>query len=276
VTIQEAIHEASQSIARRDAETLLLHLLKKDRAWLFTHADEPLPPDLQAALATLVSRRAAHEPLQYLTGVQEFYGLSLRVTPATLIPRPETEHLVEAVLDWAGKLAPNQQAGLKIVDVGTGTGAIAIALTANLPQASVAACDLSLAALAIAKENAASLGFGDRITFSRSDLLAVYGGDTFDAIVSNPPYIPVGDSPGMQPEVRDFEPHSALFAGDDGLEVYRRLIPQAHAALRPGGLLAMEFGFGQRDALAALLQDWKDVQFIDDYAGIPRVVLAEK
>jgi release factor glutamine methyltransferase len=272
VTVQEAIQEASRTIDRRDVETLLLHLLQRDRAWLFTHTDEPLSAGLQTALTALVTRRGAHEPLQYLTGVQEFYGLSLCVTPATLIPRPETEHLVEAVLEWAQR----QPSMIKIVDVGTGTGAIALALAAHLPQAGIAACDHSLAALDIARENATNLTLGGRIAFSCSDLLAAYAGDTFDVIVSNPPYVPVGDAPGMQPEVRDFEPHSALFAGDDGLEVYRRLIPQAHAALRPGGLLAMEFGFGQRDALAALLRNWNDVRFIDDYAGIPRIILAER
>ena len=119
-------------------------------------------------------------------------------------------------------------------------------------------------------------GLGERLRFAHSDLLAAYGGITFDAIVSNPPYIPASDAAEMQLEVRDFEPHSALFAGDDGLEVYRRLIPQAHAALRPGGLLAMEFGFGQRDSLATLLLSWKNVRFLDDYAGIPRIALADR
>jgi release factor glutamine methyltransferase len=272
VTVQEAIAEAAQHITRRDAETLLLHLLQKDRVWLFTHAADPLPEKQQAALAALTARRAAHEPLQYLTGTQEFYGLALQVTPATLIPRPETELLVEAVLDWA----KGQPSPLKLVDIGTGTGAIALALATHLPHAEITACDLSPAALAVAQQNAASLGLGNCIRFTNSDLLAAYSGDTFDAIVSNPPYIPNGDAAEMQLEVRDFEPHSALFAGDDGLEVYRRLIPQAHAALRPGGLLAMEFGFGQRDSLAALLLLWKNVRFLDDYAGIPRVALAER
>jgi release factor glutamine methyltransferase len=198
------------------------------------------------------------------------------VTRDTLIPRPETEHLVEAVLDWSRTQAPMA----RIVDVGTGTGAIALALAKHLPDAGVFACDISAAALAVARENAERLGLAGRVAFRQSDLLAAYrleGGDgLFDAVVSNPPYVPSGDAEAMQPEVRDHEPHLALFAGDDGLDVYRRLIVEAHALLREDGLLAMEIGHGQREALAALLSGWKDVRFIDDYAGIPRVAFAIK
>jgi release factor glutamine methyltransferase len=263
VTVQQAISAASPPIARRDAETLLLHLLRQGRAWLFTHADEELGEELRVEFFALVARRAAREPLQYLTDTQEFYGLALKVTPATLIPRPETELLVEAVLAWAAQ----QPQPVALIDVGTGTGAIALAIAAHLPQAQVVAC-------AVAQQNALSLGLEWRVRFAESDLLAAYGGVRFDVVVSNPPYIPAGDAAEMQPEVRDFEPHTALFAGSDGLEVYRRLIPQAKAALRPGGLLAMEFGYGQREALAELLTGWEEVRFLDDYAGIPRVVLA--
>jgi release factor glutamine methyltransferase len=191
------------------------------------------------------------------------------VTPATLIPRPETEHLVEAVLAWANE-RPNP---LRLLDVGTGTGAIAIALAKHLPTAILTACDLSPDALAIAEENARN--HHATIRFALSDLLAAFPGETFDAIVSNPPYIPTGDAAEIQPEVRDFEPHSALFAGHDGLAVYRRLIVEAQSALTPDGLLAMEIGHGQHDAIHELLQGWHDVRFFDDYAGIPRVVLAE-
>jgi release factor glutamine methyltransferase len=166
-----------------------------------------------------------------------------------------------------------------MLDVGTGTGAIAIALAKHLPHAEVIACDLSPAALEVAKENAAMNQVALR--FTESDLLAAFApeiadGLLFDAVVSNPPYIPDGDAAEMQPEVVAYEPHSALFAGTDGLEIYRRLIPQAHAVLRDGGLLAMEIGFGQRDALVVLLRDWVDVKFLNDYANIPRVVLATK
>jgi release factor glutamine methyltransferase len=275
MTLQQAMNEASARIARRDAQMLLGFVLQHDQAWLLAHTTDALPPEKYEEFQDLVNRRAAHEPLQYLTGTQEFYGLPLRVTRDTLIPRPETEHLVEAVLAWAATQPQPQH----ILDIGTGTGAIAIALAKHLPQATVTACDLSAAALAIAKENA--LNNNVTIRFVESDLLQAFTTETatdfcFDIIASNPPYIPTSDATDMQPEVRDYEPHNALFAGDDGLAIYTRLIPQAHNALRDGGLLAMEIGFGQRDSLAVLLQAWNDVHFIDDYAGIPRVVLATK
>lgn len=287
MTLREAISEASARIARRDAETLLLHVLRQhiadaDRAWLLAHSDEPLREEDLTKLHALTARRAAQEPLQHLTGEQEFYGLALRVTPDTLIPRPETEHLVEAVLLWATQF--HDERTLRIVDVGTGTGAIAIALATHLAGAEFLALDTSAAALAVAEENARAHGCGERIRFLRSDLLAALSpdeaGGPIDAIVSNPPYVALNEAAALQPEVAGFEPHAALFAGDDGLAVYRRLIPQAHAALRPGGLLALEFGFGQREALHSLLtlppNCWEKVRFLDDYAGIPRVALAER
>lgn len=275
MTLHTALAEASTQIARRDAETLLAHLLERDRAWVFAHPEAELDPEQKDAFRELTSRRAAHEPLQYLTGQQEFYGLLLRVTPDTLIPRPETELLVEAVLGWAAL-----QAGpLRILDVGTGTGAIALALATHLPAAEIVACDLSAAALAVARDNAERLDLAARVSFVQSDLLDALtpeldAGGLFDAIVSNPPYVPSVDAVTMQPEVVDHEPHLALFAGTDGLEVYRRLIPEAKVALRPGGLLAMEFGFGQCEALGDLLEGWDDLRFQDDYAAIPRIVLA--
>jgi release factor glutamine methyltransferase len=272
MTLQQALNHASKRILRRDAELLLAHALHRDRTWLFLHQDRELAPTDLATFQSFVDRRAAHEPLQYITGTQEFFGLPLQVTPATLIPRPETEHLVETVLAWAASQPPD----LRILDVGTGTGTIALALASRLPSARIFAVDLSPEALEVARNNAAHLALDKRITFQHSDLLQAFAAaPQFHAIVSNPPYIPAGDASEMQPEVRDFEPHTALFAGDDGLEVYRRLIPQAESALSPGGLLAMEFGFGQRDELAHLLAGWKNVRFVDDYAGIPRVVLAE-
>jgi release factor glutamine methyltransferase len=282
MTLHTAIAEASTQITRRDAETLLAHLLSHDRAWVFAHPEAELDSDQIEAFRELTSRRAAHEPLQYLTGLQEFYGLPLRVTPDTLLPRPETELLVEAVLGWAS----TQSKALRMLDVGTGTGAIALALATHLPAAEVVACDLSAAALAVARDNAEQLdvaghGGAARVSFVQSDLLDALtpeldAGGLFDAIVSNPPYVPTADAATMQPEVVDHEPHLALFAGDDGLEVYRRLIPQAEAALHSGGLLALEFGFGQRDALSDLLDGWDDVRFLEDYAGIPRIALASR
>jgi release factor glutamine methyltransferase len=273
MTLRDAIAAATR-IARRDAETLLAHVVGCDRAYLFAHPEAELTADQHASFEALVARREAREPLQYLTTVQEFYGLPLRVTRDTLIPRPETELLVEAVLAWADARA----GALRVLDVGTGTGAIALALATHLPQAQITAVDISAAALDVARGNAASLRLTQRVRFLLSDLLReVHAVQSFDIIVSNPPYIPNADATTLEAEVVDHEPHSALFAGMDGLDIYRRLIPQAHAALVPGGLLAMEFGFGQRESLRALLEaGWHDVRFLDDYAGIPRVVLARR
>lgn len=270
MTVAAALAEAATQIARRDAEGLLGHVLGRERMWLMVHGEEPVTAEQVVEMRRLTARRAAREPLQYLMGEQEFYGLPLQVTRATLIPRPETEHLVEAVLEWS----TTQRAALRIVDVGTGTGAIALALAKHLPEATVFACDVSDAALTVARGNAERLGL--RVAFAQSDLLERYRAESerFDVVVSNPPYVPLGDAAEMQPEVRDHEPHLALFAGEDGLDVYRRLIVEARAALRGGGLLAMEIGYGQREAMATLLADWDGVRFLEDYAGIPRVALA--
>ena len=277
MTVCEAIHSASARILRWDAETLLLHVLARTRPWLLAHPEATLSPEESDRFAVLTTRRAHCEPLQYLTGHQEFFGLDLEVTPAVLIPRPETELLVESVLDWT---RVHTKRALRIVDVGTGSGAIALALAANLREAEITALDISPAALAVAEANALRHHLEARVRFALSNLLQ--GTDPnltqvndWDVIVSNPPYVPQADAPTMQPEVRDFEPHLALFAGDDGMAIYDRLIPQAKIALRQGGFLALEIGFGQRAALAALLADWNHVQFRDDLAGIPRVVLAE-
>lgn len=271
MTLRTAIAQASTLITQRDAETLALHLLRQPRAWLLAHPEAELTEQQSAALLALAHRRAAGEPLQYLTGVQEFYGLALRVTPAVLIPRPETEHLVEAVLTWCQL----QQKPLRLLDVGTGSGAIALALAANEPSAEILATDISLDALEIARDNALRLGLGDRVRVLHSDLLPP-DEDPFDAIVSNPPYIPSLDAPTLQREVLDHEPHTALFAGADGLDIYRRLIPAARSTLRESGLLALEIGFGQQAALIHLLAGWNNIRFVNDYAGIPRVALAER
>lgn len=273
MTIREALAEATLYIPRRDAELLLAHTAERSRSWLLAYPEALLDPAILARFNALVRRRDAGEPLQHLTGTQEFFGLPLAVTRDVLIPRPETEHLVEAALDWA-RQQPTPR--LRIADVGTGSGAIALALSTHLRDAQILALDLSPAALEVARANATRLELTSRIRFLESDLLGALGpGDLpLDAVVSNPPYVADADAPTLQLEVRDHEPALALFAGADGLAVYRRLIPQAHAALRPGGLLAMEFGFGQRDALAVLLSQWANVRFVDDYAAIPRVALA--
>jgi release factor glutamine methyltransferase len=281
MTLQEALTEASTRITRRDAETLFAHLLSCDRAWLFAHPETELTPAHLEAFRTLSARRAAHEPLQHLTGTQEFYGLSLRVTRDTLIPRPETELLVESVLTWIDAQigAHPHRTTPRILDIGTGTGAIALALATHLPTADITATDISPAALDIARDNAERLHLSDRIHFLLSDLLTapqLNAGAPFDVIVSNPPYVALADAATLQPEVVAHEPHTALFAGEHGLDIYRRLIPAAQTALAPNGLLALEFGFGQREPLRALLSDWHGVRFLNDYAGIPRIALATR
>jgi release factor glutamine methyltransferase len=272
--LSDILTEATKAIARRDAELLLAHTLHQPRTFLLAHPEAELTAPQQTTFESLTARRANGVPLQYLTGLQEFYGLELRTTPDALIPRPETEHLVEAVLTWSR----TQFKPLRILDIGTGTGAIAIAIAANEPVAEILATDISRSALTLARDNALRLGFADRIRFLESDLFTSLnpGGKPFDVIVSNPPYVSSTDAATMQREVVDHEPHTALFAGPDGLEIYRRLIPLAYERLRESGLLALEFGFGQADALAHLLNGWRNVRFLNDYANIPRVALAER
>jgi release factor glutamine methyltransferase len=310
--------------AHRDALLLVLHALGISRAALHADPGRILTLDQQARYESLILRRLANEPIQYITGEQEFYSLALHVSPAVLIPRPETEFLVEAVLsefgcqmgmkkeaDPSAALHPREPGPLagdpglrddnqippwdavRILDIGTGSGAIAIALAHYLPNAHVTATDISSAALAVASSNAARHHLSSRIRFVEADLLDALtpcettfdapgspasglGSLGWDAVVSNPPYVPAADRATLHPQVRDFEPAAALFAGPDGLEVYRRLIPQARAALNPGGLLALEIGHGQRDAVAALLAGWNTLRFVDDLQQIPRTALARK
>jgi release factor glutamine methyltransferase len=272
--VQEHLKRAEKHLsglptARRDAELLLLRVLARDRAWLLTHPDAELPPEQAQQYETWVERRTRHEPVQYIVGEQEFFGLAMRVTPAVLIPRPETEHLVEALLGRVPQDAP-----LRICDVGTGSGAIAVALAHALPHAQITALDISSPALDVARQNAQFHGVADRVRLFQSDLLSALRGEQFDAIVSNPPYI--ADSEILEPQVRDYEPSAALYAGPTGLEAYRRLIPEAHDTLIPGGWLLLEIGHGQQEPLSSLLAKWNDVEFVDDLAGIPRVAIARR
>ena len=211
--------------------------------------------------------RMKGKPTQYITGNQEFYGRDFRVNPAVLIPRPETEHLVEAVLTALQNPA-------RILDVGTGSGAIAITLALEAARHTVFATDISPKALEVATQNAFTRRANVR--FLNADLLTAIADHSLDAVVSNPPYVPDADAPTMQREVRDWEPHLALFAGQTGLDIYRHLIPEAARVLKPGGLLALEFGFGQSEALTALTATWQNVQIKPDLAGIPRVLLAHR
>ena len=284
MTATEALQSASQHLAadphladnaRRDAELLLLHTLDISKAALLANPARELTSEQQTRYQAAITRRLRHEPIQYITGTQEFYGLPFHVTPAVLIPRPETELLVEAVLSRLPHDRP-----VTIADIGVGSGAIAIALAANLPHAHLTALDLSPAALAVAQSNAADHNLTSRIRLLHSDLLDALPPSQrtahFDAIVSNPPYVPLTEAPQLHPQVREHEPATALFAGTDGLDIYRRLIPQAHQALKPGGILALEIGHGQREALATLLHGWSGMTFLDDLQGIPRVALANK
>ena len=281
MTLREAIGWAAGQLsesphlradAHRDAALLLLHTLGISRAELLANSDRTLTPDQFTHFERLIARRFTHEPVQYITGEQEFFGLPLRVTPAVLIPRPETEHLVEAVL---AEIDPSTSS--TIADIGTGSGAIAIALAERLPSARIVATDISPVALELAAENAARNGVANGVRFVESDLLEAIAPDApFDVIVSNPPYVAFADGKDLHPQVRDFEPATALFATGNGLDIYRRLIPQAQAALKANGLLALEIGEGQCAAINELLGAWNDVRFVADLQQIPRVALARK
>ena len=259
--------------ARLDAETLLLHVLGKNKAWLLAHGEEQLSQSDAARYNALIERRLSGEPIQYITGQAEFYGLPFRVTPDVLIPRPETEHLVERVLALAAAF-PHPC----IADIGTGSGAIAIALAHYLPHAAITAIDLSERALAIARQNATRNAVDSRIRFLRGDLLSPVASEGFDLVVSNPPYVAEADRASLSVEVRDHEPALALFAGAGGLAVYQRLIPAAHAALAPGGFLALEIGAGQSSAVESLLTaaSFAEIESTPDLQGIPRVLTARR
>jgi len=282
MTLHRALNAASTQLAAdphlhptasRDAELLLLHTLQIPRVTLLAHPNRELTPDQQTLYENNIARRLRHEPIQYITGQQEFYGLVLSVTPAVLIPRPETEHLVEAVLDLLPANEP-----LKIADIGSGSGAIAIALAVHLPNAEITALDISTDALAVAAANAREHKVAARIKFLQSDLMSALDrqAGTFDAIVSNPPYVSESDRDTLHPQVRDHEPAIALFAGENGLNIYHRLIPEALNALKPNGLLALEIGHGQQVAIAALLGTWRNVSFVNDLQQVPRVALARR
>ncbi len=257
--------------ARRDAEFLLLHQLGITRAQLLAYPDRELSDEEEFFYWQSIHRRAGNEPIQYIVGQQEFYGRSFHVTPAVLIPRPETEHLIEAVLERLPQDEP-----LRILDVGTGSGILAITLALELPHAELTAVDISPEALAVARRNAEAHGVAGRIRFLQSDLLSAVSDGPFDAIVSNPPYVPESDRAALHPQVRDHEPATALFAGPAGLDIYRRLIPQAYVALAPNGLFALEIGHGQSGDLAKLLDEWQEVTFLNDLQHIPRVAVGRR
>jgi release factor glutamine methyltransferase len=257
-----------------DARMLAGLALGWDQARVVSAAREEPPETFEEQYAALVGRRAAREPVAYIAGVQEFWGLPMHVSPAVLIPRPETELLIEASLAcFSGR-----SARFRAADVCTGSGCVAVALARERPAASIVATDVSHAALDVARENARLHAVADRVTFVESDLLQTVS-DQFDLIVSNPPYVPHGDRPGLPPEVRDHEPPIALFAGADGLATISRLVQTAVTRLRPGGTLVFEFGFGQAEAVETLISREPALTMAEvrrDLQGIPRAAVARR
>jgi len=277
------------------AELLLMHALGRDRTWLYTNPEHLLAPDEAQRYFNLVARRAAGEPAQYLTGKQEFWGLEFEVTPAVLIPRPETEHVIEVALERLGErgIKINMKTGapspaLHVADVGTGSGCLAVALAHELPHAEIIATDISAPALEVARRNAVRHDVAGRIHFLRTNLLegvfhqspiTSHQSFLFDLIVSNPPYIACDEATSLPVEVRDYEPPSALFGGPTGVEIYEQLIKHAGDLLRPGGILVLELGYNSADAVRDMLhveRRWANISITNDLAGIPRVIAAER
>jgi release factor glutamine methyltransferase len=265
---------------RLNAETLLMFTLGCDRAHLFAHPERELTTDEQLRYNEALTQRSKGLPTQYITGHQEFWGLDLIVTPAVLIPRPETEHLIETVLPLAKPLKSP-----KIADVGTGSGAIALALARELPDAEIHATDISPSALEIAEANAARLqleyraaseGLERRLFFHDTNLLGGLETAAYDFVVSNPPYVGESEEDEVQLEVRKFEPRNAVFAGPTGLEIIENLIPAAKAALRPGGYLVMEISGAIAQSVLRLLESWNEVKLTNDLQNIPRIISARK
>jgi release factor glutamine methyltransferase len=298
----ERLDAADVGSPRMNAEVLLMFVLGADRAYLYAHPERELTPQEAARYEEVLAQRATGMPSQYITGHQEFWGLDFVVSPAVLIPRPETEHLVEAVLELArGVQRP------KLVDVGTGSGCVALALAHELPNAEVYAVDLSADALEIARANAARLQLDKRVRFLQCNVLEpVLAGPSavipdrhavipsedfspsrgtcfsefrdFDFVVSNPPYVAFSEADKVQKSVQEFEPTMAVFAGLHGTDVIVPLIEQAHRTLKPGGWLALEIGYSMRDEVVSLLSPtmWDDIRIVPDLQGIPRVVAAKK
>lgn len=308
----DRLEAADVGSPRMNAEMLLMFVLGVNRAYLYAHPERELTPQEETRYDEVLAQRSTGMPSQYITGHQEFWGLDFVVSPAVLIPRPETEHLVETVLDLARSITHP-----KLVDVGTGSGCIALALAHEVRAAEIWAVDLSPEALEIARANAARLQLEKRVRFLQCNVLTVIPSTPavipsvpvvipredfspspepalslpkgtpiaaesdfrdFDFVVSNPPYVGFGEADKVQKSVRDFEPQVAVFAGEQGLDVIRPLVEQAHRALKPGGWLAMEIGYSMRDAVVALLSPtmWEEVRVVPDLQGIPRVVAVRK
>lgn len=249
-----------------NAELLLMFTLNCDRAYLYANPERELGSDEQSRYDQALAQRAQGVPAQYITGHQEFWGMDIIVSPAVLIPRPETEHVIETVL-WLARTMTTP----RIVDVGTGSGCIALALARELPQAEIHATDISSDALEIARANAARHQLESRIHFHQGDLLEGFKHNRFDVVVSNPPYVGESEEDQVQLEVRKYEPRHAVFAGPTGLEVIQCLIPQAHSALKPGGWLVIEISGSIVPGVKELLHSWSEVHITNDLQHIPRV-----
>ena len=265
----DILQKAAVPVPRLTAEVLLCHAMRCERAYLYAHSDDELTRLAWIHYGRYLNERLSGKPTQYITHKQEFYGRNFYVNTDVLIPRPETEHLVEAALQWL-----QAHAGTRILDVGTGSGAIAVsvALESGRP---VLASDLSLPALAVAERNRRA--HGAAVEFFAADLLGAVTNNGIDLLVSNPPYIPGADAANMQSEVRNWEPHLALFAGETGLEIYTQLIDGAYAAVKPGGRLLMELGYQSLDSVREMLAaEWTDIEVISDLAGLPRVIGATR
>jgi release factor glutamine methyltransferase len=262
---------------RLNAELLLMFTLNCERAYLYAHPDRELDSDEVSRYDAALTERVRGVPAQYITGHQEFWGMDLIVSPAVLIPRPETEHVIEAALELSKQMtkAEEQEHTLRIVDVGTGSGSIALALAKELPAAKIHATDISPQALEIARVNAARHQLENRIQFHNANLLEGLV-PPFDFVVSNPPYVGELEADHVQLEVRKFEPRNAVFAGPTGVEVISRLIPQAQSMLRPGGWLIFEISGTIADKVMSLLRGWENVEVIPDLQLIPRVAQAQK
>jgi len=261
--------------SRMNAELLLMFTLDCDRAHLYAHPERELTADQAQRYDEALARRATGVPAQYITGHQEFWGMDLIVSPAVLIPRPETEHVIETVLGLAKPMV-SASPTIRIVDIGTGSGAIALALARELPGAEILAIDISPEALEIARANAVRHNLAARLEFQIDDLLTGLPEASFDFVVSNPPYVGESEEDSVQLEVRKFEPRQAVFAGPKGTEVIERLIPQAQNVLAPGGWLVFEISGTIADSVRHRLAGWTDVRLVNDLQGIARVAVARK
>ncbi len=274
----EECHVPSAPLA---AELLLMHILGHDRTWLYAHPEYELSANQAAAYAQLIERRGHGVPTQYLTGRQQFWGLDFEVGPGVLIPRPETEHVIEVALD---RLGARRTESLRIADVGTGSGCIGVALARELPEARIIATDISAVALGYARKNAARHGVSGQIQFFESNLLDACfepsGGrlSLFDLIVSNPPYVGRNDTANLPREVRQHEPAEALFAGETGFDVYPALVEQVSKCLGPNGIFVVEIGYNGAQHVCSLLPGprWSDLSITRDLAGIERVISATR